>query len=126
MSPAIAPSSTGAAEIDIPVEFGLHELVARLGVVTGPGLVAAAPRRRHAGAVEILLGDRENSPEDRVAPGIWTSVGTVSAAKTEAQISQPAKRPGSARNRFIVLPPNEQPGFALFGSERDRGGWKLP
>ena len=44
----------GAAEIDASVVLRLHELMARLGVVVGTQLVAAAPHRTHAGAIVAL------------------------------------------------------------------------
>ena len=39
---------TGAAKITVAVKLRLHELVARVGIVVGAELVAAAPERAHA------------------------------------------------------------------------------
>ncbi len=50
----------GAAEIDVAVEFRLHELMAGIGIDVRTQLVAATPHRRHAGAVpavKCVVGD---------------------------------------------------------------------
>jgi hypothetical protein len=45
---------TGAAEADVPMEPGLHELVPRIGIAVGTELVGVGPEREHAAAVEAL------------------------------------------------------------------------